>query len=70
MKVCTEWSFWSFGSTGFEEVVEKRWMRDGFAKVRRLGISCSAIKRGEGGAELEEEEEEEDEGAGLEIWDL
>ena len=46
-------------------------MRDGFAKVRRLGISCSAIKRGEGGPELEEEEEEEeDEGAGLEIWDL
>ena len=47
-----DWSSWSFGSTGFEEVVEKRWMRDRFGRVRRLGISCSAIKRGEGGAEL------------------
>lgn len=42
-----DWSVWSSGSTGFEEVVEKRWMRDGFARVRRLGISWSAIK-GEG----------------------
>lgn len=48
-----DWPFGSFesgGGGGFEdEVVEKKWMREGFPRVRPLDRSWSAINGGGGG---------------------